>query len=121
MDDRIFKYGHRSFDGWPPEEIASYLADCNILHPRQLPDGNWIGLLKLMYTLSVCVGVTPVDVFAYRWCFEDVQEAVAFYREAEHLKSVPTSTESLVGHRHNGKGALLMKYHPGTEFPRWEA
>ena len=121
MSDLIDEYGHRSFENWPQDKVISFLADCNIMHPRQLPDGHWIGLLKLMFTMSVCVGVTPIEPFAYRWCFEDAREAVKFYKEAEHLKSIPVSTESLVGHRHAGQGALLMKYHPGTEFPRWEA
>ena len=121
MDDRISKYGHQSFDEWPQEEVIAFMAESNIRAPRQLPDGYWIGLYKLQYTLSVCVGITPLECYSYRWCFEDEHEAVRFYCEAEHLKSVPVSTESLVGHRHAGRGALLMKYHPGTEHPRWDA
>lgn len=120
IDERIRKYGHRTFENWPHEEMVAYLLDCNMQHPRQLEDGNWICLHRLMYTLSVCVGVTPMTTFEYRWCFQDYAEAVGFHREAEHLKSIPTSTESLVGHRHHGKGALMMKFHPGTEFPRWD-
>ena len=67
MDDRLSKYGWLSFEGWPDSEVHDYLTTkCGIIHARKLPDGSWTGLLRLLYTLSVCMGITPTDALDYQ-------------------------------------------------------
>lgn len=43
--------------------------------PRQLPDGRWIGLQPMLYTIGLFVGLDPVG-YAYRYCYESFGEAL---------------------------------------------
>ncbi|BBI61727.1 hypothetical protein [Vreelandella sulfidaeris] len=43
---------------------------------RRLPDGTYIGLQRLMFTLAICVGVTETSPFKRRYCFEDAPSCI---------------------------------------------
>ena len=91
---------------------------CHILHARQLSDGSWCGLLQLLYTLSVCMGITPTDAYVYRWCFEDPIEAAHFYKTAVEYDEIPVRRESLVGHRHTTDLPLYVEFDQ-LGLPKW--
>lgn len=119
MDDRLRQYGWLSFEGWPESEVHDYLTTkCGIIHARQLPDGSWAGLLRLLYTLSVCMGITPIDVYQYRWCFEDPKEAVHLYKTAVEVDEIPERRESMVGHRHTTGTPLYVEFDQ-LGLPKW--
>lgn len=119
MDDRLRQYGWGSFEGWPENEVRDFLiTKCNIIHARQLPDGSWCGLLQLLYTLSVCMGITPTDAYVYRWCFEDPKEAAHFYKTAVAYDEIPVRRESLVGHRHTTGIPLYVEFDQ-LGLPKW--
>lgn len=44
--------------------------------PRQLPDGRWIGLMPMLYTTGLFVGLDEVG-YSYRYCYEDAAAALA--------------------------------------------
>lgn len=119
MDERLRKYGWCSFDDWPEEEVHDYLTTkCGIIHARKLEDGSWCGLMKLLYTLSVCMGISPTDAYCYRWCFEDPAEAVHLYKTATEYDEIPERRESLKGHRHTTGMPLYIEFEQ-LGLPKW--
>ena len=108
-----------SFDGWTEEQVHSFLRENNFLAFRQLPNGEWIGMMRLMFTMSVCMDITPMSPYAYRWCFEDPMEAIGFYENATEFDEVPApeKRKSLKGHRYARKPLLVENDERG--FPKW--
>lgn len=98
-----------SFDDWSEEEVREFLTQNQFIAFRQLESGEWIGLYQLMFTLSVCMDITPLRSFNYRWCFNDRNEAIYFFDNAKEFDEIPTKRTSLRGHRHNSE-PLLIEY-----------
>lgn len=95
------------FIGWTDEQVENFLTENRFIKTKKLSDGTWAGLYPLAYTLSVCCDIGKYTSYVYRWCFEDRNEAEAFLSELEDFDQVPTSRESLVGHRHPNSSRLL--------------
>jgi len=58
-------------------------------HVRQLDDGTWIGLLPLLFTTGLCMGMDAVG-WSKRYCFESLSDCI---KEADKLKTfddIPT-------------------------------
>lgn len=53
-----------------------FFADNGYTHVRQLPDGTWAGLVSLIYTTGLCVGLTEIG-WTRRFCFEDRKMAIS--------------------------------------------
>lgn len=101
------------------EEIVEFLKSQGFIDVRKLPDGHWIGLLRLAFSMSVCVGIGYTESFTYRWCFNDNISATIFYSSATHLKEIPNEDlhDSIVGHRHTSQALIILNDENG--FPRW--
>ncbi len=82
------------------EQIEAFLKEQGFIEVRKLDDGEWVGLLKLAFTMSVCCGVEEISPFKYRWCFADPTEALLFYATVKEYDEVPEHKESLRGHRY---------------------
>lgn len=108
-----------SFVDVPEEEIRAFLTQSGFIDFRQLEDGTVIGLLPLMYTLSVCCDVTPTTAYHYRWCFEDREEAVYFFQSVKKFNEVPTRRKSLKGHRFPRRSGPLLEENDENGFPKW--
>ena len=110
----------RSFDDWPDELVKEYLIDINhMITFRRLEDRSVVGVVLLTTTISICTGIDPINLFQYRWCFRDADEAKFFYQNIKELDEVPhvDHRKSLVGHRYT-TAPLLMEYCKfGT--PKW--
>ena len=68
---------------------------------RQLPDGRWIGVLKLIYTCGLVVGLDESG-YQYRYCYHRYVDAV---RDAERWDGVddpPGPWVKLKGHKERG-------------------
>lgn len=103
---------------WSDEQIVKYLVEDNhFLAVRKLKSGEWIGLLKLAFTLSVCMEIQEISCFTYRWCFEDPDEAIHFFVNAKEFDEVPTKRTSLRGHRY-ARAPLLTEYDE-RGFAKW--
>lgn len=91
------------------EEIEQFLLKEGYLACRKLDDGEWIALLPLAFTLSVCCGPDFINAYQYRWCFKDHEEAVHFFKTCKEVDEIPTRRESLKGHRY-ARAPLLVEY-----------
>lgn len=81
-------------------EFKNFLLDQGFLSPRRLDDGEWVAMLPLMFTMSVCCGIGEHHTYRYRWCFGDREEAELFLAELVDFDDIPTKKDSLKGHRY---------------------
>ena len=111
---------HLTFDGWADKEVEDYLTSNGFKAWRRLQTGEVIGILPLLFTTSVCMDITPISAFAYRWCFADTPEAIEFFKSAVEYDEVPAPEKrtSLKGHRYGRKGPLLVEYDE-RGFAKW--
>lgn len=102
------------------EEVEQFLLSQGFMQVRKLEDGEWIGLLQLAFTLSVCMGIEDITPFKYRWCFANPLHAFKFFNLAEDYDEIPCEEyqQSLKGHRHQSKALLILNDENG--FPRWK-
>lgn len=89
-----------SFEGWPEADVLAFMDENLYLMPRQLEGGEWVGMVKLAFTWSICTDVTPGCPFKYRWCFEDKAEALYFLETMQDFDEIPVHKNSLRGHRY---------------------
>lgn len=68
-------------------------------NPRQLEDGSWVAIMRLIFTWSVCVDIDVVSPYRYRYCFEDRKEAYDFLSKIKEFDEAPVGYSSLRGHR----------------------
>lgn len=99
------------------EAFREFLASQGFTHVKQLEGGEYVGLLKLVTTMSVCCDITWDRTFSYRWCFKDPAEASFFLLNITEYDEVPSLRNSLVGHRYIDKPRLML--HDERGFPRW--
>lgn len=106
-----FLHERYSFDSMTDEEVIAWLIENEAIksadEARKLPDGEWIILHQLTFTLSVCCGITKDTMFKYRWCFKDRAEAIEFFNTCENYDDIPAKRTSLVGHRYLTKPRLV--------------
>lgn len=99
------------------EQVEQYLAENKFTEYRKLETGEWIGLMQLMFTLSVCMDIDYYTPYAYRWCFQDPEEARHFFKTAKEFDEVPEHKTSLKGHRYKTKP--LYVEHDELGFAKW--
>lgn len=92
-----------------PEQVAAFLKEQHFTHHRQLEDGSWIGVHRLITTWAVFMDIDLVTTFRYRWCFRDPAEALYFFETAKDFDEIPEVRNSLVGHRYV-TAPLLVEY-----------
>lgn len=97
-----------SFENMTRIEIDDFFKENSFIIWRKLDDGEYIALQRLMFTMSVCMGVELTLAYKYRWCFEDPAEAVQFFNQAKQYDDIPEQRESLKGHRYLSKKPLLV-------------
>ena len=106
-----------NFNNMTPQQVEEYLIQQGFIKVRQLNDGCWIGVLKLVFTTSVCMDIGEISPFSYRWCFQDQREADHFFNTAVDFDEVPEMRNSLRGHRYRDRPLLVEKDEFG--FDKW--
>lgn len=99
-----------NFYNWDDEKVTTFLNENNYTHHRKLEDGSWVAIQRLMFTWSVCCDITPTSPYAYRWCFQDLEEAEYFITTIKEFDEVPVRKESLRGHRFHDGQARYVKF-----------
>lgn len=61
-----------------------FFEDQGYTNVRQLPDGSFAGLVPLIYTVGLCIGLDEIN-WKKRFCFEDYKRALL---ELEKLESI---------------------------------
>ena len=106
-------------DVWnlPDEEVEKKLTNEGFYKVRKLEDGSFVGCMKLMHTMSVCIDITPTTPYAYRWCFKDPEEAFYFCDNIKEFDEIPVKRSSLQGHRFALESRLVVTDKHG--FKKW--
>lgn len=47
---------------------------------RQLEDGTYVAVMRLMFTVALCIGVGAYTAYRRRYCYEDLGTALAEYQ-----------------------------------------
>lgn len=63
--------------------------DYGYLCARRLPDGCYIGLQRLMFTIALCVGITEGTPFERRYCYENAGDAIHEFEFMTHQDHEP--------------------------------
>lgn len=98
-------------------DMLAFLSEEGFINPKKLDDGEWVAIMKLAFTVSVCCGIGRFTAFKYRWCFKDPQEAFYFLENIKDFDEVPTRRASLKGHRYIGSPLYTEKDERG--FDKW--
>lgn len=108
---------NHELNGMTDVEVENFLKYNQFIKFRKLQDGEWIGMLQLAFTMSVCCGITLHDCFKYRWCFENPDEALEFFNACQNYDDIPAKRESLKGHRYLTKPRIVEYDEYG--FEKW--
>ena len=75
--------------------FVRFLQENRYYEIRELPDGTVAGLLRLIYTTSICTGL-DWQCWAYRWCFEEESTARS---ELERLQAMDDEPQGYIARR----------------------
>ncbi|MBO6224537.1 MAG: hypothetical protein J6N72_03650 [Psychrobacter sp.] len=90
-------------------EFKEFLEKQGYIEVKQLSaDKEWVAMLRLGFSVSVCCGIDTVTPFKYRWCFANQEAATEFYENMKEFDDIPKNQNMLVGHRQNGFKPLLI-------------
>lgn len=68
---------------------ASYLQDQGYTPVRQLPDGSWAGLTRLLYTTGLCLGLSELG-HQRRFCYGKEADALKALNHLQSASDEPT-------------------------------
>lgn len=63
---------------------------------KKLEDGTYVGVTRLMFTLALCIGITPTTMYVKRFCFND---AAACMEEYANIKTKDDEPEGWIARR----------------------
>lgn len=79
------------------DEFTDWMrAEASFIGAKRLPDGTYVGVLRLLFTNAICIGVTPVLAYRKRFCYEDTS---ACLHEYERLQAFDDEPEGWVARR----------------------
>lgn len=99
-----------NFYDWDDAKVLAYLEKNAYTDARKLEDGSWVAIHRLLFAWSICTDISPMSPYAYRWCFQDKEEADYFLANIKEFDEVPKRKESLKGHRFHDGQARYVKY-----------
>lgn len=76
-------------------------SDASFVGAKRLADGTYAGVLPLMFTHAICLGVTPLCAYQKRFCYEDT---VVCLHEFSQLTSFDDEPEGWIARRPDVKG-----------------
>ncbi|MFG8364960.1 hypothetical protein ACEOSU_19735 [Pseudomonas aeruginosa] len=56
---------------------------------KRLPDGTYAGVLPLMFTYAICLGVTYEQAYQRRFCYEDTPTCLHEYNKLTSFEDEP--------------------------------
>lgn len=91
------------------EQLIQFLEKEGFKHIRKLPDDEeFVAILPLAFSTSVCCGIDATTPFKYRWCFAKEEDALEFLQGMQEYDDIPKDLGVLVGHRYNARKPLVV-------------
>lgn len=72
------------FTEWMRSAAAGFVG------AKRLPDGTYAGVLPLMFTYAICLGVTYEAAYHKRYCYDDTPTCLHEYSKLSSFKDEPT-------------------------------
>ena len=57
---------------------------------RRLPDGTYVGIKPLLFTIALCVGTTESDAYERRYCYENSSDCISEFQTMQNRDHEPT-------------------------------
>lgn len=73
-----------AFTDWMRGSEARYVG------AKRLPDGNYAGVQRLLYTYGLCLGVTFESPYEKRFCFDDLSQCLLAFSQLESARDEPS-------------------------------
>ena len=70
------------------DQFRAFLTKDGYEHIRKLDDGTWVGIVPLMFSVGLCMGLDRIG-WDRRYCYEDRALAVAEIAKLERGDQVP--------------------------------
>jgi len=71
------------------EELIAYFTSVGYENVRKLPDGNFAGTVRLMFTTGLCIDLNGMG-HNTRFCFTEKADALRALAELKTVDDVPT-------------------------------
>ncbi len=65
-------------------------AQARFIGAKRLEDGSYAGVVRLINTHAICLGVTPGQPFQKRFCFEDISACLHEYSQLKSSHDEPS-------------------------------
>lgn len=72
------------FTDWMRSDAAGFVG------AKRLPDGTYAGVLPLIFTYAICLGVTRAAAYRKRFCYEDTSACLHEYRKLSSFDDEPS-------------------------------
>lgn len=99
-------------------DFIAFLSEQGYITFKKLLDGEWVSMMRLAFSVSVCCGIDLISPFKYRWCFSSEEAARDFYDSLTEFDAIPENQGALVGHRYGRSGPRLV-LQDERGFDRW--
>ncbi len=64
-------------------------AEGGFIAAKRLGDGSYAGILPLMFTHAICIGVTRITAYTRRYCFDDGATCLHEWGKLSQLSDEP--------------------------------
>jgi hypothetical protein len=64
-------------------------AEYNFIGAKRLADGTYVGVMRLMFTLAICIGFEEGSLFKRRYCFKDITQCISEYEGITSGEDIP--------------------------------
>lgn len=56
---------------------------------KRLADGTYVGIVRLLYTMAICIDVSEYTAYQRRYCYQDTAACLKEYELLESGRDVP--------------------------------
>lgn len=73
------------------DEFTAWMRlDASFVGAKRLADGTYAGVLPLLFTHAICLGVTPHVAYQKRYCYQDTPTCLHEYSNLSSFNDEPT-------------------------------
>lgn len=72
------------------DEFTAWMrSNATFIGAKRLPDGSYAGVLPLLFTYAICLGVTPEFSYQKRFCYEDTATCLHEFSQLSSFSDEP--------------------------------
>ncbi len=59
------------------------LNEFEFIGAKRCDDGTYVGLIRLFFTVAICIDVTETQAYRYRFCYDNLSDCLANYEKLD--------------------------------------